>query len=57
MYYNREVKSTYGQSGRNRRLAIEAQGKRNLILGLIMAPIYLLGWFPIVWIIAKVFGK
>jgi hypothetical protein len=57
MYNNRETNRTYGQSERNRRLAIEAQGKRNLILGLIMAPIYLLGWFPVVWIVSKVLGK
>ena len=57
MYYNREVNSTYGQSGRNRRLAIEAEQKRNFVLGLVMIPIYFLGWFPLVWIVAKVFGK
>jgi hypothetical protein len=47
----------YGESGRNRRLAIEAETHKNFILGLIFAPIYLLAWFPIVWVIAKVFGK
>jgi hypothetical protein len=36
MYYNREVKSTYGQSERNRRLAREAENKRNFVLGLLM---------------------
>jgi len=25
--------------------------------GLMLAPILMLGWFPIVWIIAKVFAK
>lgn len=36
MYYNSEVKSTYGQSERNRRLAREAENKRNFRLGLLM---------------------
>ena len=57
MYYNSEVKSTYGQSERNRRLAREAENRSNLIKGMIMAPIYLFGWMPVLWIVIKVFGK
>ena len=36
MYHNREVKSTYGQSERNRTLAKEAENKKNFRLGLLM---------------------
>jgi uncharacterized membrane protein len=35
----------------------EAIARSNLIKGIVIAPIYVLGWFPIVWIICKVFGK
>jgi hypothetical protein len=47
----------YRQSEHNRRLAREAERNRNFKLGLIFAPIYLLGWIPIVWVVSKVFGK
>jgi hypothetical protein len=47
--------STYGQSERNRRLAREAEHKRNFFLGLILFPILIAGWMPVVWIASKVF--
>jgi hypothetical protein len=47
--------STYGQSERNRRLAREAEHKRNIIMGLILAPIIFAGWVPIVWLASKIF--
>ena len=31
--------------------------RKNLIHGMILAPVLMLGWFPILWIIAKGFGK
>jgi len=55
MRNNNVVNSTYGQSGKNRRKAIEAENRRNLMLGIFIAPALMLGWFPLVWIIAKVF--
>jgi len=37
-----------------RRIAEKASIQRkNLIYGIILAPILFLGWFPIVWIISK----
>ena len=35
----------------------EAINRANLIKGMIMAPIYLFGWMPVLWIVIKVFGK
>jgi len=31
----------------------EAEQRANLIQGIILAPVLLLGWFPIVWILSK----
>jgi hypothetical protein len=55
MYRNQTVNPTYGQSGKNRRKAIEAENRRNLMLGIFIAPALMLGWFPLLWIIAKAF--
>jgi hypothetical protein len=45
--------STYGQAERNRRRARESENNRNFILGLILFPILIAGWMPILWIISK----
>ena len=47
----------YIEVQRRRQQEKEAEHRRNIKLGLIFAPVYLLAWFPIVWIVAKVFGK
>jgi len=31
----------------------EAEHRTNLIHGIILAPVLLLGWFPILWILSK----
>jgi hypothetical protein len=33
----------------------EAEQRAKLIQGMILAPVLMLGWFPILWIISKVF--
>lgn len=33
----------------------EADQRAKLIQGIILAPVLMLGWFPILWIISKVF--
>jgi hypothetical protein len=33
----------------------ESQQRTRLIQGIILAPIMFLGWFPILWILSKVF--
>ena len=33
----------------------ESQQRTRLIQGIILAPIMFLGWFPILWIVAKIF--
>jgi hypothetical protein len=53
MWNNVSVDPAYGRSERNRRLAREAKHKRNFFLGLILAPILIAGWFPILWIVSK----
>jgi hypothetical protein len=55
MWNNVRVNPTYGQSERNRRLAREAKDRRNFFLGLILAPILIAGWVPVVWIFSKIF--
>ena len=55
MWNNVSVDPAYGRSERNRRLAREAEHKRNFFLGLIFFPIWVAGWFPILWLISKVF--
>jgi hypothetical protein len=42
-----------------RRRIAEKQSEQRIkfIQGLILAPVLLLGWFPILWIIAKLFAK
>jgi hypothetical protein len=47
--------STYGQGDRDRTQAKQAENKRNLILGLILAPVIFVGWVPVVWLASKVF--
>ena len=32
----------------------EAEQRTRLIQGMILAPVFLLGWFPIVWILSKI---
>lgn len=34
-----------------------AEQHRNFIIGLFLAPAFLLGWFPIVWVISKIVGR
>jgi uncharacterized membrane protein len=53
----RQSSYTYVEAQRRRQKEKEEIARSNLIKGMIIAPIYLLGWFPIVWIIAEVFGK
>jgi len=53
----RQSTYTYVEAQRRRQKEKEAIARSNLIKGMIIAPIYLLAWFPIVWIVAKVFGK
>ena len=55
MWNNAAVNPTYGQSERNRRLAREAEDKRNFFLGLIFFPIWVTGWMPILWVVSKIF--
>jgi hypothetical protein len=33
----------------------EAEQRSKLIQGIILAPIFLFGWFPIVWLLSKIF--
>jgi hypothetical protein len=40
---------------RQRRQEREAEQRTKLIQGMILAPVFLLGWFPILWIVAKIF--
>jgi hypothetical protein len=53
----RHSTSSFIEAQRRRQQEKEAIAHSNLIKGMIFAPIYLLAWFPIVWIVAKVFGK
>jgi hypothetical protein len=53
----RQSNSSYVESQRRRQKEKEAIARDNLIKGMIIAPIYLLAWFPILWIISKVFGR
>jgi len=53
----RQTTSSYVEAQRRRQKEKEEIARANLIKGMIIAPIYLLAWFPIVWIISKVFGK
>jgi len=32
----------------------EAEQRTKLIQGMILVPVFLLGWFPIVWILSKI---
>jgi hypothetical protein len=49
--------SNYVEVQKRRQKEKEDLAHANLVRGMIFAPIYLLAWFPIVWIVAKVFGK
>jgi uncharacterized membrane protein len=40
---------------KQRRQEKESEQRTRLIQGMIIAPIFLLGWFPIVWILSKIF--
>jgi len=53
----RQSTYTYVEAQRRRQKEKEEIARANLIKGMIIAPIYLFGWFPIVWIISKVFGR
>jgi hypothetical protein len=53
--WNNYTNSTYGQAERNRTKAKQAIARRNFFLGLILAPILIAGWVPIVWIASKIF--
>ena len=55
MWNNNLVNSTYGQSERNRTKAKNAERRRNMMLGIFIAPALMLGWFPLLWIISKIF--
>ena len=35
----------------------QAKEHNNFIMGLILAPMFFLGWFPIVWAISKIVGR
>jgi len=50
----RQTTSNYVEAQRRRQKEKEAEHRRNTILGLIFAPVYLLGWVPIVWVFSKV---
>jgi hypothetical protein len=51
----KQTYSNYGAGERIRRAAKEAEHRRNMMLGLILAPTFLLGWLPIVWVFSKIF--
>jgi hypothetical protein len=53
----RQTTFSHVEAQRRRQQEKEAIAHSNLVKGMIIAPIYFFGWFPIVWIIAKVFGK
>jgi hypothetical protein len=42
------------ESERQRVKEREAEQQTKLIQGMILAPVFLLGWFPIVWILSKI---
>ena len=42
------------ESERQRVKEREAEQRVKLVQGIILAPIFLLGWFPIVWILSKI---
>jgi len=54
MWNNVNVSSTYGQSERNRIKAKQSIAQRNFLLGLIFLPVWVAGWFPILWLVSKV---
>jgi hypothetical protein len=41
------------ESERQRVKEREAEQRVKLVQGIILAPIFLLGWFPIVWVLSK----
>jgi uncharacterized membrane protein len=51
----RQSSYTYVEAQRRRQKEKEEIARANLIKGMIIAPIYLLGWFPVVWVLSKVF--
>lgn len=53
----RQTNSSYVEAQKRRQKEKEETARANLIKGIIIAPIYLLGWLPIVWVVSKVFGK
>ena len=53
----RHSTSSFVEAQRRKIKEKEEIARANLIKGMIFTPIYLLAWFPIVWIVAKVFGK
>jgi hypothetical protein len=47
----------YGDYERKKRAEKLTLERSKFIQGVIMAPILMLGWFPLVWIISKAFEK
>jgi hypothetical protein len=43
------------ETERRRMAEKQAEQQTKFIQGLILAPVLMLGWFPLVWLIAKVF--
>jgi hypothetical protein len=43
------------ESEKQRTAEREAEQRSKLIQGMILAPIFLFGWFPIVWLLSKIF--
>lgn len=41
------------EAERERRRQREAEHRANLIQGMILVPVFLLGWYPIVWVLSK----
>jgi hypothetical protein len=56
MWNNHEVNHKYGESSRNRRKAIEAENKKNFIIGCLMVGIPFLIFFILVFTTKKVFA-
>jgi hypothetical protein len=52
MYYSSRSQIEYE---RKRKAEKDAEQRNRFIHGLILAPILALGWFPVVWGIAKIF--
>ena len=40
---------------KQRRQEKESEQRTRLIQGIILVPVFLIGWYPIVWILSKIF--